>query len=284
MQRTLFLVIAGFWLVMNALLIQSEYGSGRDSGSTVPLAGVWHKILTAPDDSALAVLHQGKRVGHLRWVPNVGEELATGKLANQEFMPEGMVGVLRDYSIDIEGNLHAGVTSRIRFTLGAKFDTNHHWKEFTVRAGNRPSLWSIKGSAQDQVVQIQHDSFDRRDWEQTISLEMLKNPDTLMAALGLAAGNPLIGSKLPMPPAGLPPVADLKSAGESLLDRLKWKASQDWLTLGHSKVRVYKIEARLGEGGMKATVWISKVGELLRIDLPGEVVLVNEALEHFPSA
>ena len=277
MQRVLFPAITVFWLTMNAWLVRTEFFAERDSGGEVPLAGVWHKILTAPDDSTLILLRQGRRIGHLRWVPNVGEELATGKTSPQDFMPEGAVTVLKDYSIDLDGNLDAGAATRVRFSAGAKFGTNHHWKEFSFKFGNRPSTWVVKASAARKKIEMHHSAFDQKDWERSFELEVLKRPELLLAALGLAGENaPLLPAFLAGPGGG-----DLKAAGGSLLGRFHWGANQDWLRLGHAKVRTYRIEARLGEG-LRATAWISRVGELLKVELPGGVVMMNEALENLP--
>ncbi|HVY72409.1 MAG TPA: hypothetical protein VHH73_20910, partial [Verrucomicrobiae bacterium] len=95
LHRLVLLILIAFWLVMNTLLWRSEFGGKVEPGNGVPVGVVWQKILTAPDDSGLAVLQEGKRIGFLRWAPNVGEEKATGKTGTEEI--EGMVKVLANY-------------------------------------------------------------------------------------------------------------------------------------------------------------------------------------------
>ena len=61
---------------------------------------------------------------------------------------------------------------------------------------------------------------------------------------------------------------------------LAWEARSDWFKLGHSRLRVYRVEARLLDK-YRATVVLSRVGEILRVELPDDLVLVNEALANF---
>ena len=65
------------------------------------------------------------------------------------------------------------------------------------------------------------------------------------------------------------------SAG--LASGLKWTAQNDWLKMGQSNVRVYRLQAKLLDR-FEAVIIISRVGELLKIFLPGEITLVNDAL------
>ena len=49
------------------------------------------------------------------------------------------------------------------------------------------------------------------------------------------------------------------------------------MTLGRSRARVYRIEAQLFDR-YRASIIVSRVGEILRVELPGNVILANEAL------
>ena len=49
------------------------------------------------------------------------------------------------------------------------------------------------------------------------------------------------------------------------------------LKVGSNFIRVYRLEARLFDR-LKATLFVSPVGEILRMELPGEIVLMNDAL------
>ena len=58
---------------------------------------------------------------------------------------------------------------------------------------------------------------------------------------------------------------------------LNWEGRQDWMQMGHSRVKVYQLRARFLEE-YEIVIIISRVGEILRVTLPGEISLVNEAL------
>ena len=142
--RVVFILVTAFWITMNVLLWRSEFGSGKKVGSAVPIATVWQKILTAPDDSSLEIWRHGQRIGRCRWVANVGDETATGKVTPNEFEPEGQVSQPTGYSIDFEGTFAvAELDNRLRLNFHAEFSTNHHWREFTLRGGVKPALWEM---------------------------------------------------------------------------------------------------------------------------------------------
>jgi hypothetical protein len=49
------------------------------------------------------------------------------------------------------------------------------------------------------------------------------------------------------------------------------------MQIGRSRVRVYRLSARL-PGQLEVTAFISRAGELLRIQLPDRIQLVNDAI------
>jgi hypothetical protein len=58
---------------------------------------------------------------------------------------------------------------------------------------------------------------------------------------------------------------------------LKWEAHREWLRIGQNRVRVYRLEARLLDRH-RIIVLVSRVGEILRVELPGELRLINDVL------
>ena len=58
---------------------------------------------------------------------------------------------------------------------------------------------------------------------------------------------------------------------------LQWEARHDWMKLGQTRMRVYRLQARLFDR-FDAVVLVSHVGEILRIELPDQVEFKNEAL------
>jgi len=80
----------------------------------------------------------------------------------------------------------------------------------------------------------------------------------------------------PLPLALLGPIAGLQQPNALSLG-LDWEARNDWLTIGHSQVRIYRLQARLLDR-YQAVVIVSRVGEIMRVELPNGLLLVNEAL------
>ena len=58
---------------------------------------------------------------------------------------------------------------------------------------------------------------------------------------------------------------------------LTWQAHNDWLSIGHTYARVFRLQARLLDR-YEVVVFVSRVGEILRVELPNEHLLVNDAL------
>ena len=264
-NRIYFPLIALFWIVMNALLWRAEFGGGKEFGSAVSTEVVWQKILTAPDDSTLEISLNGKKIGYCRWSANAGDGVAAGKTSRQDYVPEGMVKHLNGYSIDLEGNILPGQpATRFRFNLKLQFATNYLWRELSVRLATRPSVWTIHSTPADEKLELKYED-ESGKWSRTFDFDDLRDPRKLLDEL---AG--------PLPLALLGPVAGLGHP-KTLSLGLKWEAHNDWLRIGHSQVRVYRLQARLLDR-YQAVVIVSRVGEIMRVELPNGLLLVNEAL------
>jgi hypothetical protein len=265
-SRLIFLLITTFWVIMNILLWRSEFSKSGQIGSTIPVETVWQKILTAPDDSSLEILQKGKRIGRCRWVANVAEPLSAAKLLDDEGVPEGMIKDPAGYTIDVDGNLALDTPPlRLRLNVHGGFSTNHQWREFVLRAALRPETWEVRANAARQTVALKFDGGEEK-WERSFTFADLQDPKRLLREFGGAAflAPWLAGSTLPANPK-------LFALG------LNWRAQNDWLKIGHAQVRTYRLEAQLLDR-YRAVVHVSRVGELLRVELPEDIVLVNEAL------
>ncbi len=268
-SRFVFLLVTIFFVIMNVLLWRAEVVGRNKIGSPVPVETVWLKILTAPDISSLEIRHRDKKIGFCRWIPAVGERITDDPTASSA-VPEGMVKEPVGFDIDINGNLELDDQTRLRFSLDLKLATNHVWQQFVARLNVRPSQWEVHSVATEKTVRFVSDEGGRRQ-ERIVKFKDLRNPQKL---LGSVAG-PLVPSLLGM--AGLP--MDLSQI-QAEANRLKWEARNDWLTMGNARIRVYRLTLRLFER-YEIGVLVSRVGEILRIELPEDVVLVNEALMSF---
>jgi hypothetical protein len=267
-NRLLFPAITLFWISMNVLLWRSEFSGGVDLGSAVPVESVWQRILTAPDDSSLEISRNGEKIGYCRWRPNVGEELRAGKVGDEDFDLQGRVQALSGYRIDLEGSVsNEDPNERFRFNLHAAFDTNHQWTEIAGRFPNRSGAWEVRALAAEQTLTVHSGSSDA-PWEKQLRLSDLRNPASILTELGL-----------PMAQMALVPLG-LKNTPSEMSLGLQWQAHNDWFTIGHSRIRVYRLRAKLVDR-FEVVVIVSRIGEILRVELPNQIVLSNDAFNRF---
>lgn len=272
-SRFFFALITLFWVAMNFLLWRSEFSGRKQIGSAIPVQGIVDKILTAPDVSSLEVYHHGKKIGFCRLSAHVAAPPPKNFL--EDFQPEGMVEKPTGYSLDLEGNVTLeGTTNRLRFDLNLKISTNKTWQEFSLRANRRPDSWELHSSAAEQNVRFVVDDGIER-WEQTFTFAQLRNPQVLLREFGGPLALTLFGSLGNLSPGNL---GNTNSANP--LFSLKWEANNDSMRFGHSKVRVYRLRTKLF-GRYDIFLFVSRVGEILWVELPDKLVLSNDAFTHF---
>ena len=56
---------------------------------------------------------------------------------------------------------------------------------------------------------------------------------------------------------------------------LNWTAHYEWLRIGHNRVRIYRLEAKLLDRH-RVVVLVSRVGEILRVEFPGDIKLITD--------
>ena len=271
MIRFLFPPIVIFFVTMNYLLWRHEFSSTSRLGKTVPVEVVWQKMLTAPDDSSLDISKGRKKLGYLRWVANIDEPEATGKVSTDESQPEGMVKTLTGYKLDLDGTyLYAEPNQRIRFNLHLDFTTNRVWRKFEARIGLKPSFVEIKANAEARVVNLAFETDGERT-EKILTFDDLREPGKILEEFGI----PMIPGLIPF---SLPTLGGTKSTNAPALNLgLEWQARNEWMPMGHSRVHVYRLETTFLQK-YKIVIFTSRVGEILRVELPGDLILLNEAL------
>jgi hypothetical protein len=251
---------------MNVLLWRAEYGSQARLGSTVPAHVVWEKILTAPDSSSLTIFQRGKKIGFCHWITSVGEDLA--KMSATETPPEGMVRKIVNYRLELDGNIVLGdVTERLRFDSHLNLGTDRTWQDFELRLNLKPSSWEVHSSEAEKAVRV-HWQDDSGKFERVFKFSELENPQALLMEFG--------GPMLPgiLSSLGLPSV---QSTNMVQALGLHWEARNESVRLGHSSVRVYRLQTRLLDR-FDFVLFISRVGEILRVELPDGITLTNDQL------
>lgn len=265
-QRTLFAAVTLFFLTMNVLLWRTEVSEKNKTGSPVPLETVWAKIVTAPDRSTLEIRHHNRQIGYCHWSPNVGAELTTGMRMQEGPPPEGMIRNVTGYTIDFDGSVALAQGTNLRFNFTLSLTTNHLWKSFILTLHFRPATYSIQSTAgQDKIILTIEEN--NQLTQHIITSTDLKNPEQLLGQFGGPFATELLKA------TGIP----LPSSSTNASLGMQWEARQDRMTLGHAKLRVYRLQTSLLHR-FQIVALVSPVGEILRIELPDNILFLNEAL------
>ena len=270
--KLIFSGIAAFWAVMMFLLVRSEFGlgSGGLSGSLSPEV-VWEKMLTAQDTSSLEILFRGKRVGMGRWASGVKQDTAVPGANEDGLAGEGRVERVTGYSVELDGNASiTTLTNTLRFSLGGSFETNFHWSQWEVRLALKPLQLELSGSVDSgEVAMNYHDGYQAI--QRQFTREQLRRPEALLADLAGPSALLIAGQvKSAMAANGVSTNAASGSA-------IRWEAGFDWMDLGHGSLRVYLLRGKLG-ANLQIKLWVSRAGEILRAELPYQIVIVNTEL------
>jgi hypothetical protein len=253
---------------MNVLLWRSEYQRDETYGSEVSLQAVLGKILTAPDNSQLEVKQRGRTLGFCRWSPEVVATSPAQKTSTETGV-EDMVTRLANYRISIDGNISLpGISNRVRVEFTAVLTTNRDWQEFSMRVALRPDTWEIHSVAAEKILHFKMED-GAGNFERTFSFSELHNPQALLREFAGPIPLTLLTD------AGLP--MESTPASGSLALGLAWTARETWLKLGHSSIRVYRLETRLLDR-YPVVLIVSRAGEILQVRLPNEVRFTNEQL------
>jgi hypothetical protein len=267
-SRITLLTLALFWLTMTYLLWRSEYVGQKQVGTSVPVELVWRKILTAPDNSGLEIRHHKQKVGYCRLASNVGQELAMGKFLNDALPPDASTANANGYRLNLEGNVALNETpGRLKFDLEIKMSTNRVWQELDLQVRMKPSIWQIHSRASDETVSLVSGGPEGRT-ERIYKFADLQNPVTLMQEFDVPAPVGLLGM------LGTTPQEREKN---SLALGLDWTARNDWIAIGHTSVRDFRLEASLLDR-YRVIILVSPVGEILHVYLPDEWELVNDQI------
>ena len=251
--RLTFIVIAAFWLIMNALLWRTEFGA-HGGDTPVPIGLVWRKILTAPDASSLSVFQNGQRTGYCEFSTSVGQEMAN--LDADKPPPEGLVA-RAGYQIHLAGNFALGdFTNRVKFDGRAGFSSTRQWREINLKISSRLAVVEIHSMATNQSVHVRIIN-DGELLERDVKFADLQNPEALFRTfVGDFASSLLGGMELPV----LPPTSTATPM---------WTARRTRVKIGTEPVPVYQVETRVLDQAI--IIDVSTLGEILSVQLPGNV-------------
>jgi hypothetical protein len=269
--RITFLASAAFWVTMNYLLWRSEYGGPNHQGSQVPTEVVWRKIITSPDNSSLDILHHGKKIGYASWTVNERHDSAGGGSLIGGLPVNGGADLPEGYRLDLNGNMAPdGASGRINFDLSMELATNRMWEQLALRIAVGKNALVVRSRAAEQTVHLLTDE-DGEKQEHVLTFAGLQNPQALAAAFAV-----------PLPP-GLSGISDLSTnALDGILPAqgLDWEARSDWINIGHTAARAYRLQTRLLDR-WQIVIMVSPVGEILRVELPDDWVLASDETAGF---
>ncbi len=261
--RITFLLIAGFWIAMNVLLWRAEYDS-QGTGVSVPASLVWQKILTAPDVSSLNVFENNRRAGFCEFFTSVEQEMAN--LDADQPPPAGIIS-RAGYQVHFNGNVSLGdFTNRLTFSGQLEFSHQREWRELNLKLSSHFVTFEIHSRAAEQNVHLKITS-NGSTTEQVFSFAELQNPDIVWRALAGNLGDEwTAGLDLPV----IPPNPTV------LTQNIHWEAHRDRLIIGRESVPAYRLETRVFEHPL--VIYVSTIGELLRVEMPGGVTATFDQL------
>ncbi len=293
-KRLLFIAITLFWLSMNYLLWQRDFRAADIAGGKVPIKLVWKKMLRSADDSFLYLFKGRERIGDLRWSTDVVDfmtqtaddeaEAAETRLDEAEekdlvFMTEGMVMSPGNYNVEIRGGrIYLGREyGQVQFEVLASFSTNNTWNSVDLTLRQKRKRLQFLANATNETVSITFDPGEEGQplFRREFTSGQLSDPQQIIAALvGPAPIAAFAGGLL----GGLNAPANPQFSPQQLLKLgLRWEARQDWLHIGHSRLRAYRITLFLPEE-KHISVFISRSGEVMRVLFPGGYEMRNARL------
>lgn len=260
-SRIFFAAIAAFWLVMNCLLWRSQSAAHSQIGSAVPVAVVWDKILTAPDNSSLNVYDHERKIGFCQWTATIGAAAqALDQRLSADYAPDGLNPEPTGYDLGLNGNADLFGTNRVRFDAQLRLSTNETWQDFRLTARVRPTTVELHAIAAAQKLVVKVNNGDGA-WQRVLKFSEFDHPESLLEEFGVPD----------VPGLGV-------MANQAVAAGVHWQAHEDWLAIGHSKARVYRLETEFL--GQPIRIFTSRAGEILWVDGPNKITLRNEAFSH----
>ncbi len=252
--RLTLLAIAAFWVTMNGLLWHQEFGAHADT-TPVPFDLVWKKILTAPDASSLSIFQGRKRVGYCEFSTSIGKQMVE---LDDDKLPAAELPARAGYQVHLSGNFALGTfTNQIKFTGQLRFNQQRTWRELTLKIAARQTTVELHSLAARQILHLKVTDAGAM-MERNLTFAELQNPNTLLRIFLGDAGDPFPGGM------EFPTLAPAAAA-----QKISWTASRTRVRMGTETVPVYRLET--GALGYNVTVDVSTLGEILHVELPGNL-------------
>lgn len=252
--RLTFFAIATFWLAMNFLLWRAEFGA-HGGETPVPLEMVWQKILTAPDASSLSVYQSGRRTGYCEFSTGVGRQMAE---LDEEKLPTEELVARAGYQVHLTGNVALNdFTNRLKFDGRVQFVSAGQWREINLKISMHDVRAEIHSLATNQSVHVKITS-DAAVLERDLTFADLKKPAALIRAFAGDSTEALLDA-----------VDFPELFPDAAAQKTHWDARRTRVRIGTELTPAYRLETRVL--GQTVVVEASTLGEILRVQLPGQI-------------
>ena len=193
-------------------------------------------------------------MGYCEFSTSVGQQMAA--LDDDKLPPDGLVAKA-GYQVHLAGNVALGdFTNRLKFDGRVLFKNTRDWQELHFKISSRLTTVELAAQASNQVVHVKI-SNDGEITERDLAFADLQKPETILRAFaGNMADSLLAFVELPALPAGAAP------------GPVTWDARRTRVKIGAEFMPVYQLKSTAL--GRDVTVDVSTLGEILRVNLPGE--------------
>lgn len=271
-------LITGFWLGMNLGLVRTELGSRTGAGAaSVPVQAVLRKIVTAEEICPLEIRHQDRRIGFCKWTTGVMRDPAETEGSPGQ---EGMVKRVLGYNINLDGNVDlTAIRTPMHFNFAMELAPQLTWRrvELTLRSAAGECRVGAESAAGQLWLAVAVPGLPTVT--NTLRLAEARDPETVLGFVARAVPDSGQAALLPGVLAargvdGFRGVDSDLARGQAAL-----RAYNSVLRVGSADVRVYVLELAVS-GRERARAYVSRFGEILRVELPSQITLHNT--EAFP--
>jgi hypothetical protein len=274
MQRLILVMLGCFWLFMTWQLWRVEY-AGQKLGAAVEISTVWDKVLRAPDDSQLQIVHapSGQLMGSLDWQPKV--------LTENTSRVEGQITRIDGYELEMDNGVFLLGTDQgqVKFGINLVMNAASAWQ--TVRINFRmlddQNITDLHlgalATASNQVLNLDLELHNYSNRIQ-MPLEDIRDPRKFSKALLELRGTGKLTTITTM--FAINKLLDEANLGTQLdfNFELPRKAHLDRLPGVRSDIKVYRVDFEPFQG-WPASMYINPTGEILLVRLPQGYELRN---------
>jgi hypothetical protein len=205
----------------------------------------------------MSVYQGGQKMGFAEFSTSIEQEMA--QLDEDQPPPEGLVANA-GYQIRLNGNVAFGdFTNRVRFDGHVRFSPQREWRELNLKISTHSATVEIHSLATNQTASVQFTNVGGLFFSHEFTFAELQNPNTLLRILNDNSGGE-IGGGLDLP---------VLLPTSKLAQTIPWEARRIRLMVGREPVSAYRLEA--GVLGQSVVIYVSTLGEILRVELPGGI-------------